>query len=57
MNNVKVVHKKETIMKSDNFPEAVTQKLIQRKDAPKVRSTPVEKHPYRRANPGKARRQ
>ena len=26
VNNVKVVHKKETIMKSDNFPEAVTQK-------------------------------
>ena len=40
MNNVKVIHTKETIMTSNNITEAVTQKQSNRKMPPKYGAHP-----------------
>ena len=56
MNNVKVLHTKETIMTSNNFTEAVTQKQSNRKLLQKY-AAQLKKNTYTLANPVKARRQ
>ena len=56
MNNVKVLRTKETIMTSNNFTEAVTQKQSNRKLLQKY-AAQLQKNTYTLANPVKARRQ